>query len=60
VLALVGVGACPFAPSISAVGIDAVYPIYEEYEFWSTEPVVPSTLVVIRCRLLSEEALFSD
>jgi len=34
--------AAPFA-----VGLGAVYPVYEEREFWGTETVVPSTLVML-------------
>ena len=44
--AVVGVGMC-LAAALFAVGIGAVYPIYEEREFWGTETVVPSTLVMI-------------
>ncbi|SDY85304.1 hypothetical protein [Halopenitus persicus] len=46
VFAVVGVGMC-FAAALFAVGIGALYPIYEEREFWGTETVVPSTLVMM-------------
>jgi len=46
VFAAVGAGMC-LAAALFAVGIGAVYPIYEEREFWGTETVVPSTLVMI-------------
>jgi hypothetical protein len=42
----VGVGTC-FAAAMFALGIGAAYPIYEGREFWGTETVVPSTLVMI-------------
>ncbi len=42
----VGVGTC-LAAAMFALGIGAAYPIYEEREFWGTETVVPSTLVMI-------------
>ncbi|MBB6646556.1 hypothetical protein [Halobellus ruber] len=42
----VGVGTCVAAATF-APGIGAAYPIYEEREFWGTETVVPSTLVMI-------------
>jgi hypothetical protein len=46
VFAAVGVGMCLTA-ALFAVGIGALYPIYDEREFWGTETVVPSTLVMI-------------
>lgn len=42
----VGAGTC-LAAGAFALGIGAAYPIYEEREFWGTETVVPSTLVMI-------------
>jgi len=42
----VGVGTC-LAAAMFALGIGAAYPVYEEREFWGTETVVPSTLVMI-------------
>ncbi|AZH24745.1 hypothetical protein [Haloplanus aerogenes] len=35
------------AAAAFAVGLGAAYPIYEEREFWGTETVVPSTLVMM-------------
>jgi len=35
------------AAALFAVGLGAVYPVYEEREFWGTETVVPSTLVMM-------------
>lgn len=35
------------AAAMFAVGIGSAYPIYEEREFWGTETVVPSTLVMM-------------
>ncbi|MFC7251567.1 hypothetical protein ACFQJ5_17275 [Halomicroarcula sp. GCM10025324] len=43
---LVGAGMCLTA-SMFAVGVGSAYPIYEEREFWGTESVVPSTLVMV-------------
>jgi hypothetical protein len=42
----VGGGTCLVA-AMFALGIGAAYPIYEEREFWGTETVVPSTLVMV-------------
>jgi ABC-2 type transport system permease protein len=44
--AAVGVGTS-VAAALFAVGLGAAYPIYEEREFWGTETVVPSTLVMM-------------
>lgn len=44
--AVAGLGMCLTA-GLFAVGIGAAYPIYEEREFWGTESVVPSTLVMM-------------
>ncbi|CCQ35155.1 hypothetical protein HLRTI_003205 [Halorhabdus tiamatea SARL4B] len=44
--AVVGLGMC-LAAAMFAVGIGSAYPIYEEREFWGTESVVPSTLVML-------------
>ena len=44
--AVVGIGMC-LAAAMFAVGIGSAYPIYEEREFWGSESVVPSTLVMI-------------
>ncbi|ELZ94510.1 hypothetical protein C440_10038 [Haloferax mucosum ATCC BAA-1512] len=44
--ALGGVVMC-LAATAFAVGIGTAYPIYEEREFWGTETVVPSTLVLL-------------
>ncbi|GAA0524173.1 hypothetical protein SAMN04488066_10699 [Halorubrum aquaticum] len=44
--AAVGVVMC-LAAAMFAVGIGSAYPIYEEREFWGTETVVPSTLVMM-------------
>lgn len=44
--AVVGVGLC-LAAAMFAVGIGSAYPIYEEREFWGSESVVPSTLVMM-------------
>lgn len=44
--ATVGVGMCLVA-AMFAVGIGSAYPIYEEREFWGTNTVVPSTLVMM-------------
>jgi ABC-2 type transport system permease protein len=41
-----GIGTC-LAAATFALGIGAAYPIYEEREFWGTETVVPSTIVMI-------------
>jgi ABC-2 type transport system permease protein len=46
VFAAVGLGMC-LAAALFAVGIGAAYPIYEERQFWGTETVVPSTLVIM-------------
>jgi hypothetical protein len=46
VLGVVGGGMCLTA-SMFAVGIGSAYPIYEEREFWGTESIVPSTLVMM-------------
>ncbi|MYL68664.1 hypothetical protein [Halorubrum distributum] len=46
VTAAVGVVMCLTA-AMFAVGIGSAYPIYEEREFWGTETVVPSTLVMM-------------
>ncbi|MFA1611860.1 hypothetical protein [Halobellus rubicundus] len=35
------------AAAAFALGLGAAYPIYEEREFWGTETVVPSTLVML-------------
>jgi len=43
---LVGVGTVPAAAAL-ALGLGAAYPIYEEREFWGSETVVPSTLVML-------------
>lgn len=42
----VGIGTS-LAAAMFALGIGAAYPMYEEREFWGTETVVPSTLVMI-------------
>lgn len=44
--AVVGGGMCLTAAAF-AVGIGSAYPVYEEREFWGTESVVPSTLVMM-------------
>lgn len=44
--AVVGVGLCLTA-AMFAVGIGSAYPIYETREFWGSESVVPSTLVMM-------------
>ncbi|TKX81289.1 hypothetical protein [Halorubrum sp. SD626R] len=44
--AAVGATMC-LAAAMFAVGIGSAYPIYEEREFWGTETVVPSTLVMM-------------
>ncbi len=44
--AAVGVVMCLTA-AMFAIGIGSAYPIYEEREFWGTETVVPSTLVMM-------------
>jgi hypothetical protein len=44
--ATTGVGTC-LAGGLLAVGLGAAYPVYEEREFWGTETVVPSTLVMM-------------
>lgn len=44
--AVVGSLMCLAAAAV-AVGLGAAYPIYEEREFWGTETVVPSTLVMM-------------
>ncbi|MFC6965216.1 hypothetical protein ACFQJ8_27500 [Halocatena marina] len=44
--AVVGIGMC-LAAAHFAVGLGSAYPIYEEREFWGTETVVPSTLVMM-------------
>ncbi|RRJ32695.1 hypothetical protein [Halocatena pleomorpha] len=44
--AVVGCGMCLTA-AMFAVGIGAVYPIYEEQEYWGTETVVPSTGIMM-------------
>ncbi len=44
--AAVGVGAC-LPAALFAVGLGAAYPVYEEREFWGTETVVPSMLVML-------------
>ncbi|WP_338742260.1 hypothetical protein [Haloplanus salilacus] len=46
VFAAVGAGMC-LGAALFAVGIGTLYPIYEEREFWGTETVVPSTLVMM-------------
>lgn len=42
----VGVAFC-LAAALFAVGLGAAYPIYEAREFWGSETVVPSTLVMM-------------
>ncbi|WP_049985205.1 hypothetical protein [Halobellus rufus] len=44
--AVAGIGTC-LAAGTFALGLGATYPIYEEREFWGTETVVPSTLVML-------------
>jgi hypothetical protein len=44
--AVTGVWMCAAAAPV-AVGLGALYPVYEEREFWGTETVVPSTLVTV-------------
>jgi ABC-2 type transport system permease protein len=44
--AVVGCLMCLPAASV-ALGLGAAYPVYEEREFWGTETVVPSTLVMM-------------
>jgi len=44
--AAVGTTMC-LAASMFAIGIGSAYPIYEEREFWGTETVVPSTLIMM-------------
>ncbi|MFC3958352.1 hypothetical protein [Halovivax cerinus] len=44
--AAVGIGTC-LAAGQFALGIGAAYPIYEERQFWGSETVVPSTLVMM-------------
>jgi ABC-2 type transport system permease protein len=44
--AAVGLGMC-LAAALFAVGLGAAYPIYEERQFWGTETIVPSTLVLM-------------
>jgi len=44
--AAVGVVMC-LAAALFAVGLGSVYPVYEAREFWGTETVVPSTLVMM-------------
>jgi hypothetical protein len=44
--AVVGSGTC-LAAAAFAVGVGSAYPIYEEREFWGSETVVPSTLVML-------------
>ena len=46
VLAVTGVWMC-LAAALFAVGLGAVYPIYDEREFWGTVTVVPSTIVML-------------
>jgi len=44
--AAVGCLTC-LAAALFAVGLGAAYPVYDEREFWGTETVVPSTLVMM-------------
>ncbi|SDX91298.1 hypothetical protein [Halobellus clavatus] len=46
VFAAVGAGTVVAAAAFG-LGLGAAYPIYEEREFWGTETVVPSTLVML-------------
>ncbi|WP_248898203.1 hypothetical protein [Haloplanus halobius] len=46
VFAGVGLVMC-LAAALFSVGLGSAYPVYEEREFWGTETVVPSTLVMI-------------